>query len=296
MFGFEHYNTAYLVKGKELALVDTGLANQLETLLAGIKSHGFSVNDISYVFCTHEHHDHCGNVATLLKMNPRIKVYIHPKGKQNLTDPDSITAFMVGRVPPEQIAKIGKMDPVPPEKINYFNDGDVFDLGDGEKLRVMFSPGHQPGNVILFEEKYNGLFISDLPGNYFADADAFIMLTPHKSDVIMAMTNLKKLMNVPIKTLFLGHFGISNDPQHVIKGAASVIQGLLDIGVKCVKEGKPELIEPRVRAFRLTEAEKLKGVRPPEMYEFTKNELIAHQSPAFADYFLKSDYMKNLGK
>ena len=290
MFNFEHYMSAYLVKGKELAMVDTGLPNQMETVLAGIKSHGFSVSDISHIFVTHEHHDHCGNVAPLVKMNPKIRVHAHPSCKQLLTDPASIDAEMIGKVPPEQIVKFGKMEPFPEEKIEYLNDGDIFDLGDGEKLKAMYAPGHQSGCVIYFEEKFGGLFINDLVGNYFADADAFIMLTPHRSDVIKALENLKKLMNMPIKTLFLGHFGINSNPQYVMKGAADFIQSLLDIGVQCKKEGKPELIEPRVKAFRLAEAEKLKGVRSPEMYEFTKNELIAHQSPAFARYFLESGY------
>lgn len=294
MFGFEHYNSAYLVEGKELAMIDTGLPNQLEAVLAGIKSHGFSVSDISHIFCTHEHHDHCGNVAPLVKMNPRTKVHAHPLCTELLTDPAKRDAGIVGKVPPEQIARFGKMQPLPREKLEHLKDGDVFDLGDGEKLKVHFTPGHLPGGIIIFEEKFNGLFINDLVGNYFADADAFIMLTPHHSDIIEAQGLLKELMNMPIKTLFLGHFGINSNPQYVMKGAINFIQSLLDIGVQCVKEGKSELITTRVKAFRLAEAEKLKAVRSPEMYEFTRNELVGHQAPAFAEYFLASEYAKGI--
>jgi glyoxylase-like metal-dependent hydrolase (beta-lactamase superfamily II) len=291
MFGFEHYNTAYLVKGKELALVDTGLPNQLETVLDQIKGHGFSVSDISHIFITHEHHDHCGNVAPLVKMNPKIRVHTHPIAEDLLTDPAKRDVNMArSGVPTQQIARFGKMQPLPREKLEFYKDGDVFDLGDGEKLRVEFAPAHLPGAVIIFEEKYNGLFINDLTGNYFADADAFIMLTPHHTNVILAQKIVKKLLTMKIKTLFLGHFGIMDNPKHVMKGAVDFIQSLLDIGVQCVKEGKPELIESRVREFRLKEAEKLIGIRSPEMIEFTKTELIAHQSSAFAKYFLASGY------
>ena len=30
MFGFDRYNAAYIVKGKEIVLIDTGLPNQIE--------------------------------------------------------------------------------------------------------------------------------------------------------------------------------------------------------------------------------------------------------------------------
>jgi len=80
MFGFDNYNAAYLVKGKELVLIDTGLPNQYHSLVHGIEKHGFSVKDISLVFVTHcGHPDHSGNVGYLIKDNPRIKIYVHPK-------------------------------------------------------------------------------------------------------------------------------------------------------------------------------------------------------------------------
>ena len=41
--------------------------------------------------------------------------------------------------------RFAEMEPVPRERINAFNDGDVFDLGDGVRLRGVFTPGHQPG-------------------------------------------------------------------------------------------------------------------------------------------------------
>ena len=52
MCGFDHYQSSYLVEGKELALIDTGLPNQIEAVRAGIKEHGFSVSDISHIFVT----------------------------------------------------------------------------------------------------------------------------------------------------------------------------------------------------------------------------------------------------
>ena len=75
MFDFPHYMSAYLIKGDELAMVDTGLPNQTEKVVSEIKSHGFEVSDIKYIFLTHcEHPDHAGNTAPLLEMAPGAKV------------------------------------------------------------------------------------------------------------------------------------------------------------------------------------------------------------------------------
>ena len=82
-------------------------------------------------------------------------------------------------------AKFGDMEPVPPSRIRYLNDGDVFDLGNGEKLKIIFAPGHQPGGTVFFAEKTKGLFIDDLVGNNMPDAEdgAAFMITPPGSDV-----------------------------------------------------------------------------------------------------------------
>ena len=180
MFGFDNYSSCFIVQGKKTAMVDTGLANQFEALRAGLKAHGFSPQDIDYIFVTHEHGDHFGNVPTLLQENPEATVYIHPAAVECLTDPGKEREFMKGKLPPHMIARFGELtvEPVPQSRIQFVKDGDVFDLGDGEKLRIIFAPGHQPGGIVILEEKNRGLFINDVVGNFFADADVSLILTP----------------------------------------------------------------------------------------------------------------------
>jgi glyoxylase-like metal-dependent hydrolase (beta-lactamase superfamily II) len=288
MFGFDNYSSCYIVQGKKTAMVDTGMPNQFEALRAGLKAHGFTPRDIDYIFVTHEHGDHFGNVPALLKENPEATVYIHPAAVECLTDPGKERDFMKGKLPPQMIARFGELtvEPVPQSRIQFVKDGDVFDLGNGEKLRIMFAPGHQPGNIVIFEEKNGGLFISDLVGNYFADADVSMILTPPNSDLKASITSLKMLMDMPITKLFLGHFGISDTPKEVMQRAMDGMQQFLDIGAQCVAEGKPEEIEPRVTAVKMLEAEKLRAARGQELYEYTSEELIPFQSKLFAQSYV----------
>lgn len=287
MCGFDHYNTAYLVEGKEIALVDTGLPNQLEAVRAGIKAYGFSISDISYIFITHEHTDHVGNVAPLLRESPGASVYINPIGAKCLIDPSIERAKRSGKMPPEMLARLGEMEPVPPSRIKYFNDGDVFDLGNGEKLKIIFAPGHQPGGIVILEEKNRGLFINDLVGNFFADADVHYPLNPVGADNIQLVESLKKLIDLPVDYLYLGHYGIVDRPKEVMTRALNNVQKLLDIGTKCINEGKPENIADEAYEMFKPELEKLRLVRGETVYQYATQDHIPHQLKLFAAYCQK---------
>ena len=47
------------------------------------------------------------------------------------------------------------VEPVPKSRIKEIEYGDVFDLRDDEKLRIIFAPGHQPSGIMITEEKNN---------------------------------------------------------------------------------------------------------------------------------------------
>lgn len=291
MFGFEKYSSIYLLKGRKNALIDTGLPTQLETVRKGIKMHNLSIKDISYIFVTHcEHPDHSGNVGSLVKENPNVEVYIHPKGLEYLTNPEIEAAQRKKILPSEMASRFGEMVPVQPSNIKLLSNGEVFNIGNEIELEVIFAPGHQPSGIVLFEKKNGGLFINDLVGNCFLDADFLMSLTPYRSDIREVLKSLEKLEKLSPSVLFLGHFGICHTPKEIIQRAKDDIHELLDIGNKCLKEGKPEEISKRVVANRMTKLEKLKAIRGEEQYNYLKNELIPSLATAFAEY------MKRTGK
>jgi glyoxylase-like metal-dependent hydrolase (beta-lactamase superfamily II) len=287
MFGFPKFNAAYIVKGKEVALIDTGTPPSLDIVRAAIKKHGFSVQDLSYIFVTHcEHPDHSGNVGALLRENPKLKVYINPIGKLPLTNPE-IDAAKRKAILSERMAKrFGDMVPVDKSRIYDLKDGEQFDLGDGEKLKVIFAPGHQPGGMVIYEEKNKGLFINDLCGLYLSDANASWIFTPFDSDILKARESLNMLSKLPLSQLYLGHFGICDKPQEVIKGALHKIQSLFDLGDSCVKEGKEKEIAPRLIKILMPEVEKIRAVRDQDIYEYLSQELIPSLAANFAKYYL----------
>ena len=286
MFEFRNYMSVFLVQGRELALIDTGLPDSLENVRAGIQDQGFSVRDIRYIFITHEHHDHSGNLGPLLRENPDIKAYIHPLGANWVMDPTQEAVNRQKNLGSKMAGRFADMEPVPADRLKTFNDGDVFDLGDDVRLKVTFTSGHQPGGVVIMEEKHKGLFINDLVGNCFADCDFQLILNPPRSDLWAALEFLKKIETWNVKRLFLGHFGISEEPEKLIRGAIERIEELLDTCAQCVEEGRPDQMASRLYEVKLREVEKLKA-RGSELYDYMRKELIDAQSKIFAEMYLR---------
>ncbi|MCL5735776.1 MAG: MBL fold metallo-hydrolase [Actinobacteria bacterium] len=286
MFGFDLFNSAYIITGAEVALIDTGAPTSWEALLDGMSAHGFGPNDVGHIFVTHaEHPDHSGNVGALLKENGRAMVYVSAVGAECLTHPAIEAEHRRRNLAPNMAARFGEMDPVPSSKLTLVADGDAVDLGRGVKLKVILTPGHQPSGFVLFEERNRGLFINDLCGAYFPDAGASWVFTPYRSDVRQAMASLQKVRKLPVERLFLGHYGISDHPKEILDWALVRMQALLDIGAHCARRNKPEEIELRVMAKLLPEVEKIGKVRDAGLYEYLRDELAPSMAQAFANYY-----------
>lgn len=288
MLNFDHYMSAYLVVGKEIALVDTGKPGKLEYVLSGIKKAGYSPNDISYIFCGHcEHTDHSGNIAPLLGLAPKASVYINEVGLHSLLDPNPMIAHKRTKDIPEVAAMRLDMEPVPLERIRFLKDGDMFDLGNGEKLTAYFTPGHQPSGLAIYEEKHKGLFINDLVGICLLDIDSHYPVTPEGSDYMQCIDSLKKLSKLPLDYLYLGHYGITDQAYSIINKSIKNMEHLLDMGKEYVRAGKTDQIASKMLEMIEPEMEKLRRGRGEKLYKYVTGNHQRKQSQTFAEYCIK---------
>ncbi len=286
MFGFSRWCSAFLVAGKEIALIDAGPATSVEVVRAAIEAHGFAIEDISYIFVTHTHFDHSGGAGILLKEMPKAKVMLHPKISKHIIDPSIMNTNIKRDTGQRMAARFGELVPIPSSRVESLNDGEVIDLGNGEKLRIIFAPGHNSTEIAILDEKNMGLFISDAPGIYFADEDVLLMPSPPGSDMKQSMETLRMLMDIPATRLFLGHYGICDTPKDVMERALDAMQLRFDVGAGVIEQGKPEELTTRIIASIASELEKLK-VRGGSLYQYMTEELVPVWSRGFADYYQK---------
>jgi len=286
--GFPRYGAAYVVRGTDkTALIDTGDPNQLEAVRSEMARAGVTMKDIDYIFITHEHSDHGGNAGYLATENPDIKIYINPLGEEFLTHPEIGADERRRILPPGMADRFGKMRPVDPGQLHFLKDGEEFDLG-GDTLKVIFTPGHQPGGLVIEESKNKLLFINDLAGMYLAEYDVSFIFTPNKANPADALISLRKIENNDYKWLALGHFGFCNDPEMVIGGAIRRIERLMAIAEKCDADGNLDKLRPTIMEQVIKpEIDKVLHSGNESLYVYLRDELGPNLCNGFAWFYEK---------
>lgn len=208
VFGISDFTSAYLLAGEKLALIETGPTNSAPAVLEGIRSFGFNPKDISYIIITHIHLDHGGGAGTLVKEMTNAKVVVHEKGARHMIDP-SILVNSSKRVFGDLIDEwYGDVLPIEKEKIFPVKDGDKIDLGNGQMLHMIDSPGHANHHICIYSEIEQGLFTGDAAGVYIPDLDTVIPTTPPPEfDPDINISTMKKFMNLDLQLLLFSHFG-----------------------------------------------------------------------------------------
>ena len=161
---------SYVIKGEGRSLViDTGfkLEECRKALCDGLEELGVDMN-CTDIFLTHLHSDHSGLAAELATQSS--KIYISRADGELLTL--SLTQGL-GRV--EEYRSYGfsekelenfwenpsmKYRQESPFSFTYVADGDVLTYG-GRRLEVIFTPGHTPGHVCLYDRANKVMFLGD---------------------------------------------------------------------------------------------------------------------------------------
>lgn len=139
-------NYVYLILGKEITLIDTGLPKNGEAILNELKSMNIKPHDIKHILITHDDMDHVGSLALLEKASGA-KTWASKEDIPHITG--EINRRFIKRVL-NFIVKLKK-----PENIDsYPEDGMIGDI------EVILTPGHTVGHVCLLYKDI--LFVGDL--------------------------------------------------------------------------------------------------------------------------------------
>jgi glyoxylase-like metal-dependent hydrolase (beta-lactamase superfamily II) len=207
----ENFIASYVLKGKSVAIVETGPTSSVPNLLSGLKKLGVQLDDVAYVAVSHIHLDHGGGAGTLLKSLPHAKVVVHPRGAPHLANPEKL--WQQSREVLGSIAELyGAPEPVPPERIIAAKDGTTFDLGEGVNLEIVETLGHASHHQSYCETLGGGVFPGDAAGIYLKEFDAIVPTTPAPFRLDGALAALDKLINLKPKALYYSHFGGASNP------------------------------------------------------------------------------------
>lgn len=174
------YINAYLVKGeKGCLLIDTGwdTKNALSAFKKQLSELGVSVKDISRIVLTHSHTDHAGMAGRLRRLS-KATIYMHELEQEvvksryfrsDITGRDSffqVTDELLRShgVPEKDLVRPEDTIPEvssPPLPDVTLKGGEILSAGNF-KLQVLWTPGHSPGHLCIYEPEQKLLFSGDL--------------------------------------------------------------------------------------------------------------------------------------
>jgi len=94
--GFPGTIATYLIPhARGAVLIETGPGTTTHALEAGVRAHGFTMEDITDVLLTHIHLDHAGAVGWVAQHGAR--VHVHPRGAPHLINPEKLLSS-AGRI------------------------------------------------------------------------------------------------------------------------------------------------------------------------------------------------------
>jgi len=214
--GINNFIASYVLRGKEIAIVETGPTSSVPNLLSGLEKLDVEPEDVAYVAISHIHLDHGGGVGTLLKSLPRAKVVVHQRGAPHLANPDKL--WQQSKAVLGEIAEMyGKPEPIPEKRIIAASDSMTFDIGNNVTLKAIETLGHASHHLSYYEMLSNGIFPGDAAGVYLNQFDVIVPTTPEPFRLDIALASLDKLIRLKPKALYYSHFGKAHNAPERLK-------------------------------------------------------------------------------
>jgi glyoxylase-like metal-dependent hydrolase (beta-lactamase superfamily II) len=196
----------------QFALVDPGPSVSLPVLRRKLQRRGIAIGDLTALFLTHIHLDHAGATGTLVRENPRLRVYVHEFGTRHMVDPSKLLASAGRLYNPGMEQRFGEFLPVPRENIVALKGGEEIALGS-RRFEVLYTPGHASHHVTWFERAAGHAFVGDTAGIRIEGASFVVPVTPPPDiDLPAWHRSLDAILSHNPSRLFLTHFGWSENP------------------------------------------------------------------------------------
>jgi glyoxylase-like metal-dependent hydrolase (beta-lactamase superfamily II) len=206
--GIQGFIASYVLRGRRVALIETGPTSSVPNLLAGLKELDVKLEDVAYVAVSHVHLDHGGGAGTLLRHLPNAKVIVHQRGAPHMSNPEKLwqqSQEVLGDI----TNLYGAPEPVLENRIIPVTDGMTFDIGNDVRLNVVETLGHASHHVSYYETQGKEVFPGDAAGIYLNEINAIVPTTPSPFRLDIALASLDKLAKLKPQALYYSHFGKS---------------------------------------------------------------------------------------
>jgi glyoxylase-like metal-dependent hydrolase (beta-lactamase superfamily II) len=205
---------AYLVTGKERALIDMGYRSSAEAVVRKLREKGVGPDDLHYLLPTHVHLDHAGSCGSLARAFPNANVGCHPAGASHLIRPARLIASAGGLFGDALMTRYGLPEPIDEKRVHHVIDDETISLGAGITLRSVWTPGHAPHHLSYMLEESGLIFTGDAVGVHYSSFPTLVPTTPPPSfELDLAVKSLNRIQEMSTSRLLTPHFGVVNQPE-----------------------------------------------------------------------------------
>lgn len=149
----ERFVCVYFVFGRKFCMVDAGVAENCTAIFNYVDSTGRRIQDVDLLVQTHCHPDHIG-CSSEIKKASGCETAAHEYAKPWIEDIDLQYSNRPTGTFYTLVSESVSVDRV-------IADGDILDLGEGQTLKVLHTPGHSKDSVSFFYDQDKVLFTGD---------------------------------------------------------------------------------------------------------------------------------------
>lgn len=263
---------SFLLLGEDrAAIVETGPANCVPALMAGLEGHGVAPEDVTEVFLTHIHLDHAGGSGQLAERLPNATFLVHELGRPHLADPGKLWRSAT-RIYGDRMEELwGEPVPVPEGRLRVLADGEEAPAAGGV-LTAHDTPGHAYHHLAYLDPETGTLFAGDvagirLPGHSYVRPPT----PPPEVDVDLWVRSIGKMRRLEPASLCPTHFGRFEDVERHLSELEQRLQDWLLFVERRVEEGASREDISSELALKGDEEMLAAGTAEPNDYDLAGN-------------------------
>ncbi len=263
-----------LTGGGKAAIVETGPANCIESLIRGIEDRGVAPEDVEKVLLTHIHLDHSGASGHLAERLPNATFYVHEVGYPHLVDPSKLLKSAARIYGEENLHELfGEARPVPEDRLVKLEGGEEIEAAGG-LVSAHYTPGHAYHHLAFHEPQSGTLFAGDV-GGVRLHGQSYVKppTPPPEVDIKAWKGSIETMRKLDLKVICPTHFGSYEDVERHLGELEQRLEDWLLLVEERMDKGQSqediiEELEAKGDAEMLREGA---GLEDPERYELAAN-------------------------
>ncbi len=201
-----------LTGGGTAAIIETGPANCIESLMRGIEDRSVAPEDVEKVLLTHIHLDHSGASGHLAERLPNATFYVHEVGYPHLVDPSKLLKSAARIYGEENMNELfGEARPVSENRLVKLEGGEEIEVAGG-LVSAHYTPGHAYHHLAFHEPQSGTLFTGDVAGvRLHGQSYVKPPTPPPEVDIEAWKGSIETMRKLAPKVLCPTHFGSYED-------------------------------------------------------------------------------------